>query len=78
MRDAAWRLTSGANTEVVFCSCLHRRVQKTVLGSRLVLEDSFIVGKPRFPTGKRKVGSPQELVGKDSSIQRCIVLEPIL
>ena len=49
-----------------------------MLGSRLVLEDSFIAGKPKFLTGEREIDSPRELIGKYSSIQRCIMSEPIL
>ena len=49
-----------------------------MLGLRMVLEDAFISGKPKFLTSEREVDSPRELMGKYSSIQRCIISEPVL
>ena len=49
-----------------------------MLGSRVVLEDSFISGKPKFLASEREVDSPRELMGKYSFIQRCIISELVL
>ena len=35
--------SNGASKETKFCSCLHRGVYKAMLGTRLGLEDSFIM-----------------------------------
>ena len=34
-----------------------------MLEARLVLEDSFILGKPKFPAGERELDSPRDLMG---------------
>ena len=63
LRNAARGSADGASEEMKFCNYLHRGVEETMLGVRLVLKDSFISGKPKFPASEREVDSPRDLMG---------------